>query len=1269
MITRHFKISNNLLAKILLIGIFCCLYACENTVREGNNVQENTDNRKWWHRVERSVRYQPDGEDFVINNGDKRFNRALYGTNTAYRVEAGDLPEFAQYLPGMGGNMKFGLIKNGESKWLIDAENIEARYRPGSMLYVITDPILGKGKLHLTVLAMAEVEGMLVKAEFEEVDHNIQLFWTFGGVSGKKFSRNGDIGADPESSFYLKPEYCESNFYQVDGNQFQVYFNTNKETSKEDFAAITKNFDSGTLSQELKEKKAKLRKLTGIFPETEQIKITDANQQNSPEKLFESNSSAHPIISGIFKNEEHQPLYFSVFNPETISEISYNSLATEVEKAEAARKKLSQQIYLSTPDPYLNTLGAALSVAEDGVWEDPTYLHGAVAWRMRIPGWRAAYAADRMGRHDRSRMQFESYLKSQVTSPEVGPVVPDTTKHFARQKEEMGTAMFSSGYICRNPNGDFRPHHYDMNLVFIDQLLWNICWTGDMEFAKSIWPALQRHLDWEKRNYDMDGDGLYDAYCCIWASDGLQYSGGGVTHSSSYNYKANKLAAEIARKIGENPTPYQTEADKIQKAIQDKLWISETGQYAEYKDLLGLQETHPAAGLWTVYHTLDSDVPDPFQAYQTMRYVDTQIPHIPVEAKGLPENTFQLVSTTNWIPYTWSINNVALAEVLHTSLAYWQANRSDKAFQLWKSALMESMYLSSSPGGFGQLSFYDAIRGELYRDFSDPIGMAARTLVEGLFGVLPNALENTLTIQPGFPETWEHAELRTPDIHIKYQQNKLQETWSIKPSFPTKMNLKLQLKALATSLEKLTVNGKYVKWKSVVNAIGKPTIELDIDKNLADKDGLYYITVDWKGEKPARLDIHQKLGLGEMISLEAQNAEILELFDPQNAFSKPNKKSFNVKVEGKKGHHTAFVKLKEGDLTWWQPLDFKITDAIEILASEEQESNKIGYRVVNHTNKIIKGKLRINPGTNDFEETIELQAGISFEDAISDPKYLKPGTNILVFTSEKGIESTCHIVNWDISQNTDNEYLPVDLSGFYNDKVTQIFQNKYLSPRPESPTLQLPWQGIGNWCYPLIEANIDDSGLRNLAKNNQISLPFGAPLATPSGSGNNIIFTSQWDNYPKNVSVPLTGKASHIYLMMAGSTNPMQSRFTNGVVEVEYEDGSLETLELNNPETWWPIEQDYYQDGYAFNIDYPKPYRVHLKSGLITRDFKEYTSLKGFSDFVIDGGAATILDLSLNPKKTLKQLTVKALANDVVIGLMSATLVSATLVNASDIEN
>ena len=169
-----------------------------------------------WHNKQRTIHYKPEGKDCICVNPTRRFNRALYGTNTAFRVEAGDLPEFAMYLPGMGGNCKFGLINGNKSKWLIDVKNIKAIYRSGSMLYEVKDSMLEKGTLHITILALADTEGMIIKTQFDHVNKNVHLLWVFGGATGKKFHRDGDIGADPESSFYLQPSYCADNVYQIE---------------------------------------------------------------------------------------------------------------------------------------------------------------------------------------------------------------------------------------------------------------------------------------------------------------------------------------------------------------------------------------------------------------------------------------------------------------------------------------------------------------------------------------------------------------------------------------------------------------------------------------------------------------------------------------------------------------------------------------------------------------------------------------------------------------------------------------------------------------------------------------------------------------------------------------------------------------------------------------------------------------------------------------------------------------------------------------------
>lgn len=1167
----------------------------------------------------RTMHYLPDGDNFTAVNGHMRFNRALYGTNTAFRVEAGDLPEFALYLPGMGGNLRLGLQRADSSKWLINARNIKAIYRPGSMLYEIRDGMLGKGILNITILPLSEGEGMILRITAQDIPANATLCWAYGGVTGKKFSRDGDIGADPESSFYLQPEYCKGNLIAIQQNRFQLSF-------------------------------AKDKKIEGVFPKDSRLQLADAATQTSPAALLASAVSATPVLAGALQLRSKATNYFLVAIPGT-GITNDAALEMTFEKAEKSRQLLAQRVLVTTPDKYINTLGSALAMAADGIWESPTFLHGAVAWRMRLNAWRGAYVADPLGWHDRARTHFNSYSLSQVTSPETGPVVADTALHLARQLEKMGTSLFSSGYICRNPNGDIRPHHYDMNLVFIDQLIRHFSWTGDTAYLKQMWPVLQRHLAWEKRNFDTDNDGLYDAYCCIWASDGLQYSGGGVTHSSAYNYFANRMVAELAPLIGENGAPYAQEADKIYKAVQSKLWLSGDGWYAEYKDALGQQQVHPAAAIWSIYHAIDSRVPDLFQSYQSLRYVDTRIPHIPVKAVGLPDSAYYLLATTNWQPYTWSLNNVALAENLHMSLAYWQGNRADEAFWLWKSSLVESMYMSASPGGFEQLSYYDAVRGELYRDFADPIGMAGRTLVEGLFGIVPDALHDTLAIHPGFPAAWDHASLRVPDIAFSYHRKEQTDIYSIIPAFRKKLHLKLELAARNAGVESVMVNGKAVAWTQLAR-VGQPAIVVAIPAAAR-----YTIAVTWKKgtlELPAYA---KEQATGQQAEWRMQQADIVQVYDPQQVLGNIHtaQKTMQATIQGSQGAHTFFLLLQQGAMQWWQPIDIIIQDRVSMQAATEQPKDQLRFALINHSAKPIQGTVTINAGSNQYAMPVELPAGPQPVAIAVSGNYLVAGTNRIHFNAA-GYSMDTTLINWDVTAR--ERAIPITMNTAFNDQLTHIFTNQYLSPRPQSPTLQLPTQGIGNWCYPLVQAVIDDSGLRAAAHNDSFTLPQGIAFATPADSTQkNILFTSQWDNYPAKADIVLTGKARHAYFLMAGSTNAMQTQVLNGRVTVQYTDGTHAVLELRNPDTWCPIEQDYDENGYAFHLERPRPPRVYLKTGEVHTTLPKYATIKGYSNRAITGGAATVLDMPLDETKELKSLTLQTVANDVVIGLMAVSLV------------
>jgi len=738
------------------ISIFLLLFIANSTLQA----------QEW--NANRTLRYQPDNGDYVIQNGKNKFNRALYGVNTEFRVEAGDVPEFALYLPGMGGNLKFALVQGENAIWLADAAQIETRYRPGSMIYNFTDPILGNGKLQLTVLAMANKEGVILKIDGQKIN-DIRVIAVYGGASNEVFRRAGERNVDAADCFYLKAKNCNGNEYQLSKNNFSLKFGQKTVISKSSHL-VDKVPTTG-------------RTIYGTFPINASLKLKDISAANSAKALSDNTDAPKtPILCAEVALQQNKPLYFSVYNSLDNQFVATNLLPKLFVEAENTRIALVSRLLINTPDKFLNAMGGALTAAGDGVWQDPSYLHGAISWRIRIPGWRAAYIGTTLGWYDRAKTHYLAYANSQLLKPTSGPVEMDTAMSFGRVKMRIGNSMFSSGYICPNPNSPELASlsFYDMNLAYTDALVRHIYHTGDLAFAKQLWPTIERHLAWEKRTFDTDNDGLYDAFACIWASDALQYSGGGVTHSSAYNYFHNKRAADLAALIGKDATPYRQEAARILKAINAKLWLKDKGHYAEFVDALGLKHTHESAGLWTVYHSIDSEIADQFQQYQTLRYVDTQIPHIPFKVKGLGNETFHAVTTTNWMPYYWSINNVAPAEQLHTALAYWQGGRNDEAYRLLRSVMMDNQFCGSSPGNFPMLSIYNAAsRNESYRDFSDVVGIASRVLVEGLIGLRSDAVHGKMIVKPGFPDQWDFATFNLPYLDFDFKYAKQQSSYII----------------------------------------------------------------------------------------------------------------------------------------------------------------------------------------------------------------------------------------------------------------------------------------------------------------------------------------------------------------------------------------------------------------------------------------------------------------------------------------------------------
>ena len=1148
-------------------------------------------------KLPRSRRYQPDGTDFVISNGERRFNRPLYGSNTAFFVHSGDLPEFLLSLPGKGGTLRLGLATPTAAKWLPEADHVLARYRGGAMRYEIRDALLDGGRIELDVVPMGEAEGAVLRVQTSDDAPSLGLVWAFGGASGFNQLNLDTCGYCPESACLLRPEDCTDNRFTLTESGFELLAPCHQS-----------------------------RPVAGTAPPGSALKIADAVHLDSPRDLLASEAGERPILAGRRTIEPGKPLFVALqwLRPGEEA-LAPDALPAAFEAAELHRQQVVGRVRVHAPEPLLEAAAAAICSAGDGLWDPPTYSHGGVRWHSPYLGWRGAYIANDFGWHDRARTHFRAFAQVQVKEPATAEPHADPERDLARQAAD--SVLYSRGYIPVHPTKDDRGP-YDMQQVYIDQLMWHFLWTGDLEFAREMWPVIVDHLDWERRCFDPDGDGLYENFANTLISDAHHYSGGACTQASAYNYRAFRMAARLARLIGEEAAPFDREADKIKAATGRVLWMPQDGWYAEYRDLLGLERLHASAELPSVYHPIDSDLPDAFQAWQMLRYVDTQIEHVPIEGDAVT------IWTSNWVPWIWSVRDILGSEAAHTALANWQVGRRKEAWQLYRGALLDAMLYSSVPGACQGTSIHSGRNAGVASDFSCSVGMFGRTLVEGLFGITPDALAGELLIRPGLPEEWDSASIDTPDVGYTYAYKDGVESFDVRSRFGRPMRLRLQAPARAVDVAEVTVGGQKAEWKCIPR-VGEPVIEI-----VAAKANDAEVRIRWQGDKPATARCPAVIGAGETFTIDVGPARLEEIKDPQGALKDVVQETASLRATaaGRLGHRTIFAHVRQGQLRWWLPVTFEIRPPLEICdATVDWTEGQVGFTLRNHTDQAVSGQAPAACGTT--RQTLPLQLAARSQVSLRLPaSNLVPGTNPIVLDLGDGRAVRGAVVDWhppDAKQQSAFECL--DLKPWFNDRVTQIFKNEYRTPRSPYCSLQMPLYGFGDWCYGgrRPAPNIDDSLLRKAAgTKGRFTCPQGVPLATPGpGEEPNVVFTSQWDNYPNEATIALAGRASHAWFLVAGSTHPMHSQFDNGEILVAYDDGGAERLPLHNPTTWWPIDRDYQLEIDGFCVPGPHPPRIDLGAG-----------------------RATLLDVPLDIDRPMKSLTIRCLANEVVVGLMSVTL-------------
>lgn len=211
------------------------------------------------------------------------------------------------------------------------------------------------------------------------------------------------------------------------------------------------------------------------------------------------------------------------------------------------------------------------------------------------------------------------------------------------------------------------------------------------------------------------------------------------------------------------------------------------------------------------------------------------------------------------------------------------------------------------------------------------------------------------------------------------------------------------------------------------------------------------------------------------------------------------------------------------------------------------------------------------------------------------------------------------------AENTTHNCEPLDISSYFNTSLKELHTLEYRNPRPEGYSIGVRLNGRYAWEWNHCGHNVvqvDDTALRQ-AKG-VFQTPSGIKFSTPK-KGDNLACASLWDNFPTALQIPLKGKAFELALFFIGVTNPMQSRVENARFTVTYRDGKQQIT----------------------NLVHPNDFDDWLVPSLQTENETVY-----FSDY----NHGIVQRISLDQGKELSEISIEAIANEVIIGLFGINI-------------
>ncbi len=1031
---------------------------------------------------------------------------------------------------GLLGHLHIGLATpEGPAKWLHQWSELEVSYVDGRMEYVIRDPAFPGVTVALEAIPLANSAGLLAKVGVQGLKGPASLVWAYGGASA--FFTNWAM-TSPE--FNYDPKQCAKDAIRWQDGRF----------------TLTRGFDkSDAIMNEVFAVAAKLPGWKAVIQAGSSFKGrsgfgTPAAFAASPSDLVRSagwNETAEQTnvvaVQEIPLPPSDAAGFIAVGMGGDIVEV-IRHLEQAWKAARARNAAIAGRVETQTPDPYLDAAMPMMAFATEGTWGDSAIVHGGWSWRFAYLGWRTWYGPNAYGWTDRIAKAIRNHIRLNrvMQGPDEGA---------------LGSLLEYSPGV-----------YYNMNEVFLDHVRHYFDYTNDLELMREIYPALQGIVKWEDRRLRPVEEPLYENALNTWISDQHWYIRGQCTQASAYMLRANTLLADLSRRLGHDPAAYERQAAAIRQAMQEKLWMPRAGVFAEYQDTLGARLLHPEPELPTIYHSAEFGSADGLQIWQMLHWADTHLRSERTPGGG------RLYWSSNWFPnmarsYTHSTYEMAYAEELSFALTNCLAGRSDEAYAIER-ACLAGIFNGPTPGGLACHSYIDG-RQRANDEFADGISMWGRTIVEGLFGIMPKRPDGIVELSPQLPSSWPEASIAAPHFAYRWKHDghRIAITWTS----PVETAVRMRLPLLATAITSVLVDGQTTA--HVVEA----GVDLTwvIVKAPRGRQGTIEVAYEPRGSSaPTEIAVKQD----ETFSVQVEGSTVL---DPQGVL--------------------AAADLKDGTLTG---------------------------RIVCEPGPAV---LFVSAGTKACPYHVPIRIRVEPRSPTPAKAWIPP-----------------QVPDRDLSR-----WLLVDLTRTYNASVTDAMRLVAEAVKPPPPPASEV--NTGYYKYHLVPLFVsppvsDEAWRKKVGSDGVAWTTDGIPFKS-ARQGPNIGVVTRVAVFPQSLELPVNGQGRTLYLMLSGTTFAMQSHVVNLRLTLRYANGTSEAFDLVNPmgigDCW---NQYRFHDTAANGFE-----NLGGRSGPAGS-----SQVKDLTVPVVVDTEAHLVAFDLKPGAVLQSVRLEAVANDMIFGVMGATI-------------